>query len=115
MSATSASEALEAPAYATSASEVLGASTSPSVASAIEGALTSLGSRALASWGIGASSPACFVAASVASPWATGSFGSALADAAPRCKAACASTTHRAEELVLTLSALSGARAGASA
>ena len=65
--------------------------------------------------GVGASSPAGFMAALVASPWVTGSFRSALANVAPRCMAACASTTHRVVELVLTLSALCGARAGASA
>ena len=94
MSATSALEALEAPASATSASEVLGASASASVASVIEGASASPNSRTPASRGVGASSPACFVAASVASPWVTGSFGLALADAVPRCMVPYASTTH---------------------
>ena len=43
---------------------------------------------------LGASSSAYFAAASVASSWTTGSPRSALADAAPRCMAAYASTAH---------------------
>ena len=48
----------------------------------------------LASEVLGTPSPACSVAASADSPWATGSFGLALTDAAPCCMAAYASTTH---------------------
>ena len=77
-----------------SASEVLRTLTSTSVASATEGTPAPSDSWASTSRGVGSSSYACSVVTPVASPWVTGSFGSALADAAPRCMEACASTTH---------------------
>ena len=110
-----ASEALRASAPVASALEVLRASTLTSVASATEGAPAPSDSWALTSRGVGSSSYACSVVTPVASPWVTGSFGSALADAAPRCMVAYASATHWVVELVLTLSALHGGRAGTSA